>query len=148
MDNKKTLRTLGAWPVTIRDVIVKEPSSFRGKQYPAKVVIVFESEDGRFIDMNCKFPLAENKWDERKLNKLKGVCKVAKTSELKGKTCVVIVTPREWEGKVFWDVENAYDPKYLKGEADLLDAALDGVDDLFAGAKVTNAKDPIDEIDF
>lgn len=148
MDDKKYLRQLGAFEVTIKDVFQKEPSTFKGKSYPAKIVVVFEDKKGRLIDGNYKLPLSENKWDEKKLKTLMEVFKATKMSELKGKELAILVAPRFWEGKIFWSVEGTFDKSYLLGEEAKLDAALGDMDDLFSGVKTTKASDDLDEIPF
>lgn len=143
MNEPQYLRQLGAWPVKIIGVTKKEPSSFKGKNYPAKIVVTFEDARGRLIDANYKLPLSENKWDEKRLKALMSVCKTEKMSDLKGKEVIIVVHPTFWEGKTFWNVEGAYDPSYSLADEAKLDAALGGMDDLLGGSK-----DPMDDIGF
>lgn len=139
MNNVNYLRQLGAFSVTIKQVEKKDAKNFKGKDYPAKLAVVFEDDQGRLIDGNYRLPASEYAWDEKQLKELRRVCGVEKVSELKGKKLVILVAPNFWEGKVFWKVIGAYEAKYLLGEDAALDAALDDV---------PRAKDPVDELDF
>lgn len=129
MSEVKPLRQLGVWKIQIVDVQKKERSSFRGKEYPAKIVVVCEDFEGRRIDANFKLPFTEpkHKWDKTRFEGLLKLTGCAKASELKGKGAMIFVEPREWDAKVFWDVKGFYDEKYTKSMEATLDSALDNM---------------------
>lgn len=137
MENVKPLRQLGVHKISIVEVLKKEPSNYKGKNYPAKIVVVCEDFEGRRIDANFKLPFTDekHKWDKSRFEGLLKLAKVARASELKGKGAMIFVEPREWDNKVFWDVKGFYDEKYTKSAEAVLDSALDGVDSLTAPAK-------------
>lgn len=147
MDERNYLRQLGVWEVTIKDVTKKEQSVYKGKTFPPKIVVVFEDKKGRLIDANYKLPLEQNKWDAQKLKDLMAIFKAEKMSELKGKELAIIVSPRTWEGRLYWSVSGTFDKSYLLGEEAKLDAALGDMDDLFQGAKITKASG-VDDLPF
>jgi len=141
MNNQEVLRQLGVFPCTIIGVVKKEASSFKGKQYPAKYAVTFESKDKRLIDGNFKLPFTEHKWDKKLMEQLLSACGVEKISELKGKDVAVFIEPYEWQGKTRWNPKGYYKLHYLKDPSAILDEALDTQDSL-------NKKDSMDEIPF
>lgn len=144
-DTKKPIHQLGAYKCTIVDVQKKEANSYKGKNYPPKLAVTFQSEDGRFIDGNFKLPLTDpnHKWDARLFTELCAACgaEVSKPSSLKGKSLAVVVMPYVMDnGKTIWNPKGFFDPKFLLSPSEDLDSALGNIDGLL--------KDPADDINF
>lgn len=141
--SQPVLRQLGVFKMKIINVQKKDASTYKGKSFPAKIAVTFESEDKRLIDGNFKLPLADNKWDDRLMKDLLKVCGAAKISELKDKECAVYIAPYETDdGKVFWNPKGYFKPSYMAAESEDLDSALGAQDAL------NKAKDPLDDLGF
>ncbi len=119
MEEKKYLRRLGVFPVTIKEV---KKSEYKGQE---SAVFVLEHEDGSLIDLKFKLPLtAQHKFVQGQFQNLLKVCGVTKPTECKGKQIAAYVAPSEWKGKMFWNVKDVFDVKWMDDHGSP-DAGLD-----------------------
>lgn len=147
-NENKYLRKLGVFHCRITKVGTKPA---KGK-FEEKFSITFESA-GQLIDQDYAMSKLKptdtsrgGEWARKQLKEIMAICGVSKPSELVGKEIAVLVAPGFWEGKgPYWNPKSFYDVKWLLGDKAQLDAALNGMDDLFGEAKTP---DPIDKLPF
>ncbi len=129
---KKYLRKLGVFEVTVKDVTKKE---WKGQH---KASFVLEDAEGNLIDLDFKLPItAQHKFVQEQFQKLLKICSAAKPTDCKGKKLAAYVAPSEWKGKVFWNVKDVFDVKMLKEQDvglddDFMGSAGDGADSSFS----------------
>ncbi len=125
---KKYLRKLGVFEVTIKDVTKKE---WNGQN---KAAFVMEDAEGNLIDLDFKLPVtAQHKFVQEQFAKLLKICGAAKPTDCKGKKVAAFVAPNEYKGKTFWNVKDVFDVKMLK------DQNTAGLDDDFMGGASAGA---------
>lgn len=129
------LRQLGVWKVEIMGVEKKE-----SEQWGDSVQVIFEDEKGRRINGKFKTPMTDFK--KKKWAELIKAAKASKASDLKGKSVAIVVMPKNFNGKEYWDVDSFFDVALLKDPEAQLDSLLEGASGL------TGETDKTDEIEW
>lgn len=99
------LRELGAH---LCEIVEVKKSEWKGVQ---SLVVTFERDDGARIDAKLKLPMID--FNKKKLARWLQVLGAKQATDLRGKECAILVAPSEYNGKLYWNVVDLFDKKYL-----------------------------------